>query len=434
MGPEKTIDGSGLDGDLHGTTSTDMWLSNTSVNQPVWIQYEFDNVYKLHEMWVWNSNSVFEAGIGFGIQAVTVEYSVDGNDWTPLETVSEFTRAPGTSNYAHNTTVDFQDTLARYVRITAGSNWGGVVAQFGLSEVRFYYLPLGARNPQPASGAFVEDPAVELYWRPGREAVSHEVYVSDDRAAVNNGDAAALLETLSDNRYDLSSAGLDYNTIYFWKVVEVNDAGSPIRYEGPVWNFSTPEFFVLDDFEGYTDDRPDRIFETWRDKYPYTDAQGTEVDQGNGTGMTVGDEEAPYGPERTIVHSGRQSMPLRYDNTVNPFYSETQTTDYALPKDWTVGGVDTLVLDVQGRSVPFAEPSPGSLIMNGVGADIYNLTDEFRFVYKELNGDGSIIVRLDSVDDIQEYTKAGIMIRSGLDPLDEEVLVAGNPRDRVVEL
>ncbi|MCX5643423.1 MAG: LamG domain-containing protein [Phycisphaerae bacterium] len=43
MGPEKTIDGSGLTADLHGTEGTTMWLTGGA--KPNWIQYQFDKVY-----------------------------------------------------------------------------------------------------------------------------------------------------------------------------------------------------------------------------------------------------------------------------------------------------------------------------------------------------------------------------------------------------
>ena len=52
VGPENTINGSGLDdNDLHSTEPKDMWLSGS---EPLgaWIQYEFDRAYKLQEMWV----------------------------------------------------------------------------------------------------------------------------------------------------------------------------------------------------------------------------------------------------------------------------------------------------------------------------------------------------------------------------------------------
>jgi hypothetical protein len=109
LGPENTVNGSGLDADdLHSTLAEDMWLSGT---EPlgVWIQYELDKLYKLHEMWVWNSNQAFEPLFGFGMKDVAVEYSSNGTDWTALAGVPEFTKAPGTGGYAHDTTVDFRD-------------------------------------------------------------------------------------------------------------------------------------------------------------------------------------------------------------------------------------------------------------------------------------------------------------------------------------
>ena len=42
MGPEKTIDGSGIDAnDQHSVSASQMWLSKKD-QSPIWIQYEFD--------------------------------------------------------------------------------------------------------------------------------------------------------------------------------------------------------------------------------------------------------------------------------------------------------------------------------------------------------------------------------------------------------
>jgi hypothetical protein len=73
MGPEKSINGSGLDDNaLHSTESTDMWLSD---NEPLgaWIEFQFDRIYKLHEMWIWNSNQIGESLLDFGFKDVTTE-------------------------------------------------------------------------------------------------------------------------------------------------------------------------------------------------------------------------------------------------------------------------------------------------------------------------------------------------------------------------
>ena len=78
---------------------------------------------------------------------------------------------------------------------------------------------------------------------------------------------------------------------------------------------------------------------------------------GNGTGAAVGHdvwspESAYYGrsiTETEDVHGGYQAMPLYYDNTVTPYYSETQRT-WNTAQDWTVHGVTDLTLYVRGQA------------------------------------------------------------------------------------
>jgi hypothetical protein len=139
MGPERTVNGSGLDkNDGHSTDGSTMWLSTNA--KPHWIQFEFDHVYALHELWVWNSNQLIEPILGFGVKTVKIEYSVDGATWTTLEGVPEFARASGETGYRPNTTVGFGGVSARYVKLTIEVNWG-VVSQTGLAEVRFFSIP-----------------------------------------------------------------------------------------------------------------------------------------------------------------------------------------------------------------------------------------------------------------------------------------------------
>jgi len=53
-------------------------LSAPGGPRPAWIQYEFDKIYALHEMWVWNHNLPTEPIVGFGAKTVKIEYSTDG--------------------------------------------------------------------------------------------------------------------------------------------------------------------------------------------------------------------------------------------------------------------------------------------------------------------------------------------------------------------
>jgi len=395
MGPEKTVDGSGLnDADEHSKEDGTMWLSALGAAEPTWIQYEFDRAYKLDEMWVWNFNQGIEPYVGFGVKDAMIEYSADGETWTTLEGVPEFTRAPGADGYMYDTVVDFGGVSARFVKLTCTDNWG-ILSQYGLSEVRFSHVPVQARGPEPADGATDLELDVTLNWRPGREAVSHEVYFSDDAEAVAAG--TAVPTTLDEHRFDATS--LNFGTVYSWKVNEIGEAAS---YPGEVWSFTTKEYAVVDDFESYTDDidAGTTIWQTWLDGLT------------NDTGSTVGYWEAPFA-EQTIVHGGKQSMPFDYNNVNSPYYSEIERS-WDSPQDWTINGADTLSLYVRGNPAGFVETPPDTITMSAGGYDIWGTEDEFTYAFKSLNGNGSITVRVDSLVNSDPWAKAGVMIRNGL--------------------
>jgi hypothetical protein len=413
MGPEKTIDGSGLDAlDQHGTSASQMWLSKKNVS-PIWIQYEFDKAYKLYEMWVWNSNQAVEQSVGFGAQDVTIETSLDGTTWTALANVPKFEQAPGDPNYTHNTTVTFGGVQAKFVKLTILTNWADGTKQAGLAEVRFFYVPVKAFGPNPANAGV--DVALNgvLNWRAGREAVKHNVTVGNDANAVGNGTVAA--KTVTDHTFSLSSLALEYGKTYYWKVDEVNDAADTKVWAGDVWSFTTIGYGVIDDFESY-DDVCNRIFFAWADGLPFGASSdcGVAAYAGNGTGATVGNAAAPFA-EQSVTHNGsRQSLPMWFDNTKSPFYSETQR-EWQTAQSWTGGGANTMTVWVRGDAAAFVETSPGNIIMNGTGTDIWNNGDEFRFVYKSLKGNGSITAKVNSVANTNAWAKAGVMIRESLD-------------------
>jgi F5/8 type C domain-containing protein len=311
-GLENTVNGSGLNAnDEHSVTSTDMWLGSPSGDDPMVIQYEFDGVYKLYEMLVWNYNVQFELLLGFGVKDVTVEYSENGADWTALGDV-ELTQAIAKATYTPNTTISFDGAAAKYVRLTINSGWGSL-PQYGLSEVRFLFIPAQAREPQPADGAADVNIDTALAWRAGRDAVSHEVYFGTD------SEALPLAGTVDTGSYALDA--LDLGTTYYWQITEVQDAES---WAGALWSFATQDYLVVDDFESYNDE-DNVIYETWIDGWV------------NETGSTVGYLEGPFA-ETTIVHSGIQSMPLFYDNAG----VSTSEADFELAQNWTTNGVQSL--------------------------------------------------------------------------------------------
>lgn len=62
------------------------------------------------------------------------------------------------------------------------------------------------------------------------------------------------------------------------------------------------------------------------------------------------------------------------------------------------------------------EYAGGVTTLSGSGADIWNAADGFRFAYLPLSGDGEITARVLSLDNTDEWAKAGVMIRESLDP------------------
>ncbi len=379
MGPENTINGSGLDDlDQHSTEATEMWMSGTV--GPNWIQYEFDKAYKLHELWVWNSNQMVEPFVGFGAKSVTIEYSVDGQTWSTLENVPEFARATGSPAYAANTTVDFAGIIAKYVKLTINSNWGGAAPQTGLSEVRFFYIPAQAYQPDPADDAADVSIDVQLGWRPGRDATSHVVYFGEDEAAVAEGTAPS--DTVAEHSY--TPASLTFATEYFWKVDETDDAGVDV---GPVWSFTTEPFAPIDDFESYNDE-DNRIYQAWEDGVT-----------NKASGSQVGYTESPFA-ERSVVHDGSQAMPLIYNNASSPYYSEAERA-FATAQDWTAHGADSLCV-----------------YFHGVAGDTPNSSERLYVTVKDNSGKSKTVAGVDAATvatnwqqwtiPLSEFTSAGV--------------------------
>ena len=205
----------------------------------------------------------------------------------------------------------------------------------------------GVGSPDPANGAVDIKQTPVLTWTPGVYSASHQVYFGTDKETVRNADAASPeykgTGNLGAQSYDPGK--LEWDTTYFWRIDEANNVNPDSPWIGPVWSFTTANFLIVDDFESYndldpTDPESNRIFNAWIDGY------GIPTN-----GSLVGYENPPFA-EQTIVHSGNQSMPLYYDNSVG--YSEATLT-LTYPRDWTENGVNTLTIWFRGNSANAAE-------------------------------------------------------------------------------
>ncbi len=326
--PLHTIDGSGLnENDAHGSNLSTMWVCAATDTTP-WIQFDFTQVYKLDKVHVWNHNSQTEAILGFGIKEALIEVSEEGTTWSELGTV-ELAQASGRVDYA-GVDVPLGGVMAKSIRITGLSNHSILgLPQKGLAEMRFYAVPVQAREPEPADGSTLAGVDGLLTWRAGREAVEHKVLFSNDEQSVIDG--LAVVATVSESTFD--QGALDLGMSYYWKINEMNDLGTPPAYEGDLWTFQTPDHLMVDDFEMYQSKEGLRIWEFWFDGFD---------DQAN-NGAVVGNGDLA---ETSVVYEGSQSMPIAYNNTL-ALKSEV-TRFFDAPLDLTQGSAETLKLQIVG--------------------------------------------------------------------------------------
>ena len=282
-------------------------------------------------------------------------------------------------------------------------------------------LTLQASLPLPANnGKEVPRDAV-LSWTEGDTATKHNVYFGtnfDDVNEASLSDQRNVLLSENQDGLNFDPPGLlDYDQTYYWRIDEVEADGTTIQ-KGNIWSFNVVNFIVVDDFEDY-DDTTTIIYDVWED-YSV-----------NNTGMTVG-YFVPPSIEQEIVHKGNQSMPLRYDNdgTVNEgttfetagtlFYSEAQHRQWTSAQDWTRDDVESLTVWFKGNASQvssFEENPAGIYTINASGADIWGSADEFHFAYQEIaSGKVTIIAKIESLDNTDPFSKAGVMIRNTLEP------------------
>src|SRR5204863_845804 len=60
--------------------------------------------------------------------------------------------------------------------------------------------------------------------------------------------------------------------------------------------------------------------------------------------------------------------------------------------------------------------TPNGFNVVGGGSDIGGTTDEFQFAYQIRNGNFDVEVRVESIDQINAWSKAGLMARASLNP------------------
>ena len=103
-----------------------------------------------------------------------------------------------------------------------------------------------AFGPDPEDDALHEATWVNISWKAGDFAVSHDVYLGDNFDDVNSGAEGVFQGNLGSTSLIAGFTGFAFpdglvpGTTYYWRVDEVNDANVASPWKGDVWSFWVP--------------------------------------------------------------------------------------------------------------------------------------------------------------------------------------------------
>ncbi|MFZ2146097.1 MAG: LamG domain-containing protein, partial [Sedimentisphaerales bacterium] len=169
----------------------------------------------------WTANQATEASKTPNIAPIINEI-INQNGWAKGNALVLFIRDDET-----NPSTDIRSALAN-----------------GSARLLFEIAVRYATEPNPVDGALLEDTWVTLMWSPGKSAVSHDVYLSDNFADVQAGAQSAFLGNQASTMVVAGFPGFPYpdglvqGKTYYWRIDEVEPDGTTVT--GEVWSFMIP--------------------------------------------------------------------------------------------------------------------------------------------------------------------------------------------------
>ena len=215
---------------------------------------------------------------------------------------------------------------------------------------------------------------------------------------------------------------LQPGTRYYWRIVSKTMAH--IEADGPVWSFTTagtapnnlpPSISIASPAAGASFTAPANITVTTS----AADSDGTvaKVDLlANGT-LVGTSTTAPFTIVWNNVAAGSYNLTaVATDNgnasttsaAVAITVAQGQPPPSSLPSGWSA--TDVGATGATGGS----SFSNGVFSISGAGADVWGTADAFHYAYRSLEGDGSIVARVTSIQNVNAWVKAGVMIRKSL--------------------
>jgi hypothetical protein len=249
--------------------------------------------------------------------------------------------------FSHDAARDYFEGVLGDVRV-----YGKALSEAEVQQV-MRGNPLLAGAPEPLRDAIVDiRDATALRWSAGDTAVSHDVYFGADRNAVVAADNSSAEFQGNQTGTTFSLAGLVEfgGGNYYWRIDEIEADGTV--QTGHVWKFTVPDYLTVDDFESYTNESPNRVFQTWIDGLGFSPSppEFPDGNPGNGTGSAAGHDIWNDPTHTTIMETasvadGAQSFPIYYTGGL----SEVDRT-FTPAQNWTAEDVTTLLVHFRGTA------------------------------------------------------------------------------------
>jgi len=293
------------------------------------------------------------------------------------------------------------------------------------------FVPLPPDVPvynSPANGATgVSTSTAMLSWDAGLWAHNYDIYLGTDPNPPLIASNVHLGPSQSSGDYrTYDPPTLIPGTRYYWKIVSKTMAFVPA--DGPVWSFTTagtapnnlpPNVSLTSPANGATFTAPASV--TVSATASDSDGTVTKVDFYAGNTLLGTDTASPYSFTWSNVAAGNYVITaVATDNN-----GATTTSNAAsiavtggggstLPAGWT--DADVGAVGAAGSASWTTGANGGTYSVTGAGADVWGTTDALHYAYKPLTGDGSIVARVASIQNVNAWTKAGVMMRNSLSP------------------
>ncbi len=128
----------------------------------------------------------------------------------------------------------------------------------------------------------------------------------------------------------------------------------------------------------------------------------------------------------TILGYRRGVVRLAYATFVLAATLAVNANAQTLPEGWTLSNIGSPAISGS------ATYSSGTFSVSGAGADIWSSSDQFTFVHQRLSGDATVIARVATLQNINAWSKAGVMIRESLAANSRYASVFVTPQNGVV--